>query len=190
MITISELTEIIRDQQASFYKKKLIERSTGIPANPRRIVIISGVRRCGKSILIQQKLLDTALYVNFEDLRLVNFALDDFPKLELLAKEAGKNRIILDEVQNIDRWELFAQNASERGLPLFVTGSNASMLSRELGTRLTGRYSQIELFPFSYEEFCDFLIFREIKRALISISIWEDFLNFWKKMTGIILEPC
>jgi len=158
MITIQELTEIIRDQQDSFYRKRWIERTTEIPSDTRRIIIISGVRRCGKSTLIQQKFshTGTAIYVNFEDPRLINFKLEDFSKLEQLLKETGKTHLILDEVQNIGEWELFARMANEKGIPLFITGSNASMLSRELGTRLTGRYDQIELFPFSYQEFLEF----------------------------------
>jgi hypothetical protein len=77
----------------------------------------------------------------------------------------------LDEVQNIDKWELFARMAKDKGFSLFITGSNASMLSRELGTRLTGRYNQIELFPFSYQEF---LSFSNLERNLKSFDIFFE----------------
>ena len=158
MITKLQLADIIRDQQKWSIEKNWIERDIKVPINSKRIVIVSGIRRCGKSTLLKQKLLNTnlAIYINFEDPRLINFALDDFTKLEQLFKESGKSSIILDEVQNIEKWELFARMANEKGIPLYITGSNASMLSRELGTRITGRYTQTELFPFSYHEFLSY----------------------------------
>ncbi|MCE5348323.1 MAG: ATP-binding protein [Bacteroidales bacterium] len=169
MISKLLLTEIIQDQSESFLKKHWIERSTEIPFDSKRILIISGVRRCGKSTLVQQKLIKSkaALYINFEDPRLINFTLDDFSQLEKIAEESGKIHLFLDEIQNIDQWELFARMANEKGISLCITGSNASMLSRELGTRLTGRYKQIELFPFSYQEF---LTFRNLERNLKSFD--------------------
>ena len=158
MITKSLLGEIIEDQQKSFLRKKWIERNKEIPLNTNRIIIISGVRRCGKSTLIRQKLLRTghAIYVNFEDTRLINFTVEDFSKLDEIMEESSKTHIILDEVQNIDKWELYGRAANEKSIPLYITGSNASMLSREMGTKLTGRYNQIELFPFSFDEFLDY----------------------------------
>lgn len=158
MISKLVLSEIIKDQLESILKKQWIERDKEIPLKTKKIVIISGVRRCGKSTLIQQKLIKTgkALYLNFEDPRLINFTLDDFPRLENIAEETGKTLLLLDEVQNIDQWERYVRMANEKGIPLYITGSNAGMLSRELGTRLTGRYKQIELFPFNYNEFLTF----------------------------------
>jgi predicted AAA+ superfamily ATPase len=158
MISKLVLSEIIQDQLNSFLKMKWIARDTEIPFDSKRILIISGVRRCGKSTLIRQMLLhsEKALYINFEDPRLINFMLEDFSQLEKIADETGKTYLLFDEIQNIDRWELFARMANEKGISLCITGSNASMLSSELGTRLTGRYKQIELFPFSYHEFLSF----------------------------------
>jgi predicted AAA+ superfamily ATPase len=169
MISKLALSEIIQDQLNSFLNKKWIERDTEIPYDSKRILIISGVRRCGKSTLIRQKLLHSniVLYINFEDPRLINFTLDDFSQLEKIADETGKTYLLFDEIQNIDRWELFARMANEKGIPLCITGSNASMLSRELGTRLTGRYKQIELFPFSYHEFLSFF---NLERNLTSFD--------------------
>lgn len=158
MITKQQLSEIISEQFEVFQKKKLVERQVYFPVESSRIIIISGVRRCGKSTLIRQKLLDSGktVYLNFEDPRLINFDVEDFIKLEQLCVEIGKSQIILDEVQNIYKWEIYARSANERGIQLFITGSNAGMLSRELGTHLTGRYRQIELFPFQYAEFLEF----------------------------------
>lgn len=158
MISKLVLSEIINDQLAGIQKKQWIEREKEIPLKTKKIIIISGVRRCGKSTLIQQKLLKTgkALYLNFEDPRLIDFELDDFQRLEDIAKESANDLLVFDEIQNIDHWERYARMANEKGIQLYIAGSNASMLSRELGTRLTGRYKQIELFPFSYNEFLTF----------------------------------
>ncbi len=169
MIGKDFLQEIIKDQLDGILRKRWIERDAIIPTDSKRIIIVSGIRRCGKSTLIQQKLLKggEALFINFEDPRLINFTLEDFSQLEKIAQETGKTQLVLDEVQNIDHWELYARSAHERGVPLFVTGSNAEMLSSELGSRLTGRYKQIELFPFSYQEF---LIFRNLESNMESFD--------------------
>ncbi len=172
MISKLLLSEILHDQQKRIAGKKWTKRDIEIPSDPKRIVIISGVRRCGKSTLLLQKLLKkNALYVNFEDPRLTEFTLDDFTRLEKIAAETGKNRFLLDEVQNIEKWESFARMANDKGFQLFITGSNASMLSREQGTKLTGRYSQIELYPFSYHEF---LAFTNLKRNLKSFDAFFE----------------
>ena len=180
MISKLVLSEIIKDQLASVLKKQWIERDKEIPLKTKKIVIVSGVRRCGKSTLIQQKLLKTgkALYLNFEDPRLINFTLDDFPKLESIAEEAGNDLLLLDEIQNIDQWERYARMANEKGLQLYITGSNASMLSRELGTRLTGRYKQIELFPFSYNEFLTFFNMERNAESFGQYFEWGGFPEF------------
>jgi uncharacterized protein len=155
MITLLELEHLITDQQNFFSGKVLIERETTIPEFPGRIIVISGIRRCGKSTLVWQSLIKRgeAMYLNFEDPRLVGFELSDFDKLEQLFKAGEYSFMVLDELQIVPGWEMYARLAHDKGIQLFVTGSNASMLSRELGTRLTGRYRQIELFPFSFNEF-------------------------------------
>ncbi|MCH6198731.1 ATP-binding protein [Aquiflexum sp. LQ15W] len=167
MLSKLELERIIDDQSQFLSKKTLVKRKLKIPVGSSRIIIVSGVRRCGKSVLIRQQFLesDNAIYLNFEDPRLINFDLEDFPKLEELMVEKGKTNLLLDEVQIISNWEIYARMANEKGTALYITGSNASMLSRELGTKLTGRYSQFELFPFSYSEFLDFLGLKQEKES-------------------------
>jgi predicted AAA+ superfamily ATPase len=95
----------------------------------------------------------TSLFINFEDPRLDGFEVGDFYKIEQIASETGKSLFIFDEIQNIPEWERYIRSAQDRGLRIYITGSNAAMLSRELGTRLTGRYRPTEIFPFSYSEF-------------------------------------
>ncbi|MFN3999346.1 ATP-binding protein [Algoriphagus sp.] len=161
MIQIDILAQVIEEQNQNFLQKQLISREETIPIQSNQILVVSGVRRCGKSILIRKSLpsSEPGLYLNFEDPRLVDFEAVDFPKLEQLRDAMGKTSILLDEVQSVAGWEIFARSLHEKGKKLYITGSNASMLSRELGTRLTGRYKQTELFPFSYNEF---LLFKNL----------------------------
>ena len=161
MIQIDLLAQVIQEQNENFLQKQLISREITIPIPTNQILVVSGVRRCGKSVLIRKTLPTDApgLYLNFEDPRLVDFEAADFPKLAQLRDDMGKTSILLDEVQTVVGWEIFARSLHEKGEKLYITGSNASMLSRELGTRLTGRYKQVELFPFSYTEF---LLFKQL----------------------------
>lgn len=135
-----------------------IERATQIP----HAVIVSGLRRVGKSTLLAQmahKLgYDSFYYVNFEDDRFLGFQPDDADQLyRVLVETFGERKIfVVDEVQNIPGWEHFVRRFMDMDFKFYITGSNASLLSRELGTRLTGRYVPIELFPFSFREFLQF----------------------------------
>jgi uncharacterized protein len=125
------------------------------------VIIISGIRRCGKSTLLKELKTDDYYYVNFDDDRFVNFSLEDFSKLKnILIELFGKHtNYIFDEIQNIVGWERFIRRLNDEGNKIFITGSNASMLSKELGTHLTGRHIMLKLFPFSFKEY---LTFRKI----------------------------
>jgi uncharacterized protein len=132
---------------------------SGVMAFTSHAVIVTGIRRCGKSTLLQQIIKETeeeSLYLNFEDPRLAGFDLSDFNRLQEIIISRGVNFIFFDEVQNVKQWENFVRFRLDEGYRIFITGSNASMLSRELGTRLTGRHIPRELFPFSYQEFLSF----------------------------------
>lgn len=126
-------------------------------------VVISGLRRAGKSTLLAQLAhkyyaSNDYFYVNFEDDRLLNFTVSDFSKLhELLIELFGNQKIFMfDEIQNIEGWEVFVNRMIRGGYKFYITGSNASLLSKELGTKLTGRYVPVELFPFSFKEYLQF----------------------------------
>ncbi len=158
MILQDELQNIVIEQLLYRNTKEIIQRNTSIEDTSDRIIVISGIRRCGKSTLLQQGFihLPNCLSLNFEDPRLENFELSDFSKLENIANSMGKETFIFDEIQNIEGWEKFARTMHDKGKKLYITGSNAGLLSKELGTRLTGRYKQIELFPFDYTEYLNF----------------------------------
>lgn len=156
----SELKEIVLDQERAKKNFPLIERDifSKVEAyfkNPF-VIIVSGLRRVGKSTLLQQiRAKHKGYYLNFDDERLVNFHLEDFQKLhELFIELFGEqNLFYFDEIQNVPGWERFVRRLHDQQKKVFITGSNASLLSRELGTHLTGRYLEINLYPFSFKEF-------------------------------------
>src|SRR3989338_975997 len=170
-ITKDVLASALKEQAESFKNRDLgIEReildqlSDAISAP--QITVITGLRRVGKSTLLAQianKYLKGGYYfVNFEDERLLNFQVKDFDLLhEILISMFGeKQTFLFDEIQNVPEWERFVRRLHDQGYKFIVTGSNASLLSQELGTRLTGRSIRIELFPFSFREF---LLFKKVE---------------------------
>ncbi len=138
-------------------------------------IIISGVRRSGKSTLLHQLLgkISKFYYLNFEDIRLIDFEPSDFEKLdEIFHEEYGDSQVyLLDEIQNVKHWEIFVRSRLDKRKQFIITGSNASLLSRELGTRLTGRHLNVELFPFSYKEIL------LLKKEKASPKSFEHYLN-------------
>lgn len=137
-----------------------------------QVTIIKGVRRCGKSTLLAQ-LVDSIPnlkfhYLNFEDERLVSFDVTLFNLLlEVFYEIDGKQTLfIFDEIQVIEDWERFVRRLHNSGNKIIITGSNANLLSQELGTKLTGRHTDIELFPFSYTEFIKYQQYQYEKNDL------------------------
>lgn len=159
------LKTLLLDQSEQFKAKDLgVEREKLAQiekhASSSYALVISGLRRVGKSTLLAQIARkfypeDDYYFVNFEDERFLNFSADDFNLLyETLLELFGEKRVfLLDEVQNVVGWERFVRRMIDQGHKFYITGSNASLLSKELGTKLTGRYIPIELFPFSFREF-------------------------------------
>lgn len=160
MISKREITQIIADQQMlGFNPGDLPRLESGF--TDQEITVISGVRRCGKSTLLHEIRANNTekdYYFNFDDERLIHFTADDFQLLyEVFIELFGKQTTFyFDEIQNVAGWERFVRRLHDYKNKVYVTGSNASMLSRDLGTHLTGRYCQKELFPFSFAEFLEF----------------------------------
>ncbi len=122
------------------------------------ILIFTGVRRCGKSVLLQQlreRLEEKDFFFNFDDERLVHFKLEDFATLQECFFElfGEQHTYYFDEIQNVEGWESFVRRLYNEGNKVVVTGSNARMLSKEMGTHLTGRYISVEVYPFSFAEY-------------------------------------
>lgn len=191
------MREILIDQRAYFLsEKKVIDRDIELASfiNSRQIILITGVRRCGKSTLlylIKNKMnIDekNVFYFNFDDERIINFEPEDFNKLyslqlELYSSDTKKLAIFFDEVQNAKYWEKFLNRMHEKGIKIFATGSNANILSGEISTTLTGRNLKIELFPFSFKEF---LRYKKVnisqplttESSALVISTFNDYLKF------------
>ena len=161
------LKQIILEQQEILHapNKRYVQRYIADEwLQTSEILIISGIRRCGKSVLMQQirdRLVEKDFFFNFDDERLANFKLDDFQKLQECFVElfGEQHTYYFDEIQNIEGWERFVRRLYNAGNKIIITGSNARMLSRELGTHLTGRYIQVEIYPFSFQEY---LVMNEI----------------------------
>ncbi len=162
-----DLKQVIIDQKDEL--KNLVEREKIIDRefltiykrniSSDIIKVITGIRRCGKSIFSYQLLKDKDFaYINFDDERLVTLETKDLNNiLEIFYEVYGEFKfILLDEVQNIYGWELFVNRLKRQGFNLIITGSNAKLLSKELATHLTGRHIALELFPFSFREFLDY----------------------------------
>lgn len=160
MVLKSILETCVFDQ-----RNQLIQSDFGVTRNSLNkiqlrkelITIITGIRRSGKSTLMHQlmnQLNEDFAYFHFEDPRIFGFSVDDFSKLEEVL--GNKTYYFFDEIQNAPQWELFIRRLHDQGKAICVSGSSASLLSKELATRLTGRNITKELFPFDYQEYCEF----------------------------------
>ena len=156
------LKQILRDNQQEVERYVVEPRDIKFEGFPCHVLV--GVRRAGKSYMlyhvIQQLLAqghkwDEILYLNFEDERLENFDTDDFNRLlECHQEMYGKRPMLfLDEIQNIDSWHKFARRMADSQYTIFITGSNAKMLSGEINTTLGGRFLIAEVYPYSFKEF-------------------------------------
>jgi len=155
------LKRVIADQREYrppkiFFTRTLTKTIQRFVADPS-IIIISGLRRSGKSTIqriFQLELVKSDYYFNFDDERLIHFQVEDFQMLlEVLVELFGDQSVFyFDEIQNIEGWERFVRRLYEQGKKIYITGSNARLLSKELGTHLTGRYIQFEVYPLSFQE--------------------------------------
>lgn len=156
------LKSVLFDQQKLRWNTLNVRRNFPTSyQNNQEIVVITGIRRCGKSTLLQQIRAEQSekdYFINFDDERLIQFKVEDFQLLyETFIELFGVQKTFyFDEIQNITGWERFVRRLHDYGNKVYITGSNANMLSRELGTHLTGRYVTMELYPFSFREFLEF----------------------------------
>ena len=155
-VLLEQLEEIVALQDISLCPRSE-EGLVDLDSNLAQVII--GVRRSGKSTLCYNVLKaseKTFAYANFDDERFKLLETADLNSvLEVLYKIYGEFRyLFLDEIQNIEGWHLFVNRLLRQRMHIVVTGSNAKLLSSELATHLTGRTDQIELYPFSFTEWC------------------------------------
>lgn len=160
MLLRNTLKQILLDQLPLRPPAKPVPRTLDarVPLDSAQAVVLTGVRRSGKSTLqaqLRERAGSRGLYCNFEDPRLFELGVADFTHfLELVDELApGRQPVFFDEVQELPEWQRLVRLLLDRGRPACLTGSNASLLGRELGTKLTGRHLSFEVFPFSYAEY-------------------------------------
>ncbi len=162
MIRQEEIALVVDSQRETFLKQGsgyTRNALADIPVADSFATIITGIRRCGKSTLLLQLLrrdYQDAIYLNFDDIRLSGFETPDLTRLHREIEKREIKVLFFDEIQIVEEWEKYINQLLREGYKVFITGSNASMLSVELGTHLTGRHLSMELFPFSYAEFIQF----------------------------------
>ncbi len=149
----AEIDKILAEE--NIIERENLDEFTSI-LNDKLIKVITGVRRCGKSVFSHLSLkTKNYAYTNFDDERLIGIETKDLNILiELLHEIYGEfSFILLDEIQNIPNWELFANRLLRQDYNVIITGSNSSLLSRELASRLTGRCISFKMYPFSFREY-------------------------------------
>ncbi|MBP5525712.1 MAG: ATP-binding protein [Paludibacteraceae bacterium] len=162
MIDKGVLREILIDNRKMVANMKVIRRDVALRDELRYVFV--GVRRAGKSFLMFQRMQDLLakgkswndmLYINFEDDRLYGFDVHDFDTILTVHKEMGGQDpiLFLDEVQNIEGWEKFARRLADHKYMVYITGSNAKMLSSDVATTLGGRYVVKNVFPYGWDEY-------------------------------------
>ena len=134
-------------------QEQYVERTVTMRDGDSRLIrIVIGPRRAGKSFFVTRYLMAQGPfgYVNFDDEELNDK--EKIPDILTAAEElyAGSKTLLLDEIQNIPGWELLANRLARQGYMLYITGSNAHLLSKELATHLTGRHTVTTIFPFSF----------------------------------------
>lgn len=162
MIRKSVLKEVLLDNRMEVEKQKVVARE--FPMEDFANYVLIGVRRAGKSFLLYQQIQlnlrngiswDEMLYINFEDERLIGMEACDLNLiLEVHGALSGRRPILFfDEIQNIEGWDKFARRLADNKYRVYITGSNAKMLSSDVATTLGGRYITKHVFPYSFKEY-------------------------------------
>ena len=180
-------------EKSSYYigREMTTERYKVIPEFAR---IVTGVRRCGKSTLLEMNVLtEDDFYLNFEDTALYGFTQSDFVILDdAIARFQNEHKncrhLIFDEIQIVDGWEIYINQKLNEKYLVCITGSNASLLSIELGTHLTGRHLDTEVFPFSYNEYCTFTHSEHNDESFIKYMEQGGFPEYLRYNDGEILQ--
>jgi predicted AAA+ superfamily ATPase len=183
--------QIIVQRQDWLRKIDLHVRKVDLEINAN--YVFTGLRRAGKTYylyqiiqsLIKKNNVDNILFINFEDERLIGMNHLQFNEILLAYKELYDLQpiLFLDEIQNIEHWQKFARRLADDGYRVYITGSNADMLSSEIASTLGGRYINKEILPLSFNEFLSFQ-----KKIFSSNALYSDERIELKKQYLIYLE--
>ena len=182
------IKDVIRDQHQSIRESVIVPRPYSFDRNANYVVV--GLRRAGKSMLLYKLVQDLVaegvsweriIYINFEDERLSEMTfLDLNDVLAVQCEMSGeKGFFFFDEIQNIDGWEKFARRLADGKERVYITGSNAKMLSSEIETTLGGRFLEKHVMPFSFPEY---LVARNIQHDSVALET--------TKLRGVIAGAC
>lgn len=192
------------DNQKEVEEHEVAPRNISFDGFDRYVLV--GIRRAGKSYLLyqqMQKLLSEGhdwsemLYLNFEDERLEDFTTQDFNLILEAHFEIYNKRpmLFLDEIQNISGWEKFARRLADSKYKVFITGSNAKMLSSDIQTSLGGRYLPVYVYPYSFGEFLDVCGVPHDKLSLITtegkakvVNRLKDYLHHGGFPEGVLMK--
>lgn len=162
MIRKEVLKEVLLDNRNEVSKQQVIPRDFHFEDFGNYVLV--GIRRAGKSFLLYQRIQellrnghswDEMLYINFEDERLIGLTTEDLNSLLEIHYEISSQKpmLFLDEIQNIPGWDKFARRLADSKYRVYITGSNAKMLSRDVATTLGGRYITVSVYPYDFKEF-------------------------------------
>ncbi|MCX6741823.1 MAG: ATP-binding protein [Candidatus Pacearchaeota archaeon] len=193
MLSEEQIKEVLVRQRENILSKpfgvertilKEVESKIKLP----HVIVLTGLRRSGKSILLRQIIKkhyndEDFYYISFEDERLFNFPANEFNKLyEALISLYGKKKtFFLDEIQNVTNFETFVRRFYDEGFKFFITGSSATLLSKELGTKLTGRHIDIIVKPFSFLEFLKLKGFNLEKDSIYKTDTKIEIKKYFKE---------
>ncbi len=157
---IDILKKIILENQELIFNKRLISREYSIPETDN-ITVLIGIRRCGKTYTLYEKAQsidkDSILFLDFEDERLITLStLSDYDIIIDAYKSLFPDKepvLFFDEIQNLKNWHFYLKRLHVTGYKIFVTGSNANLISSEIATFLKGRSLETTIYPFSFSEF-------------------------------------
>lgn len=158
------LKSVIFDQREIIQNARIVPRRYTFDSQANYVV--TGLRRAGKSTLLYKIVRDLVesgvdwnriIYINFEDERLAEFSIGDFNDILSVHSELSTQPgyYFFDEIQNVNGWEKFARRLADAGERVWITGSNAKMLSSQIATTLGGRYLVKHMTPYRFDEYLD-----------------------------------
>lgn len=194
MIIESDLAAIIAKQRL-IEEKKADGQPRRLPFNAvlldSHVLDITGVRRCGKSTVMRQRMhasTEPWFFVNFESPLLTQFEMRDTIRLDALIERSGARRLFFDEIDQFEGWEKYVRQKLDEGFHVCISGSNASLLEGELGTKLTGRHISKELFPFSYAEYLQYTKRQPSEKSVAAYAHDGGFPRYLQTGEEIVLQ--